>query len=237
MIEIGKIKIEGKVVIAPLAGYTNVVYRKIMKSFGASLVYTEMVSAKGLIYDNDKTWDYCEIDESERPVALQLFGGDILDLVNATKLVCEKSKPDLIDINLGCPVRKVLKQGAGSKLLQDPDKVYQLVKAVREASDVPVSVKIRAGWDHNNINCVEIAKKAEAAGASLIAIHGRTKSDLYSGHVNLEYIKMVKDAVKIPVIGNGDIRSLSDAIKMIDYTGVDAIMIGRAGLGLSLIHI
>ena len=191
MIRIGNVKLNGKVIIAPLAGYTYIVFRKIMKDFGASLVYTEMVSAKGLIYDNDKTWDYCLIEDSERPVALQLFGGDIDDMVKATKMVCEKAKPDIIDINMGCPVRKVLKQDAGSKLLQDPEKIYQMVKAVKEASSVPVSVKIRAGWDHNNINCVETAKAIEKAGASLIAIHGRTKSDLYNGKVNLDYIKMV----------------------------------------------
>ncbi len=232
MIEIGNIKIKGKVVIAPLAGYTNIVYRKIMKEFGASLVYTEMVSAKGLIYDNDKTWDYCEIEDIERPVALQLFGGNIEDMVRATKMVCEKVKPDIIDINMGCPVKKVLKQEAGSKMLQDPDKIYEMVKAVKEASgDVPVSVKIRAGWDHKSINCVEVARKIEKAGASLIAIHGRTKSDLYTRKVNLDFIKMVKDAVKIPVIGNGDIKSVEDAVKMIEYTNVDAIMIGRGALG------
>ncbi len=225
------IKIDGKVIIAPLAGYTNIVFRKIMKSFGASLVYTEMVSAKGLIYDNDRTWDYCEIEDIERPVVLQLFGGNIDDMVKATKMVCEKCNPDIIDINMGCPVKKVLKQDAGSKLLQDSEKIYQMVKEVVNVSTVPVSVKIRTGWDHQSINCVEIAKKIEAAGASMIAIHGRTKSDLYSGKVDLDAIKSVKEAVSIPVIGNGDVKSVEDAVKMIEYTNVDAIMIGRGVLG------
>lgn len=232
MFKVGNIEVKGKVVIAPLAGYTNIVYRKIMKSFGASLVYTEMVSAKGLIYDNDKTWDYCELDDIERPVALQLFGGNIKDMVEATKMVCEKVKPDIIDINMGCPVKKVLKQEAGSKMLQDPEHIYEMVKAVVEASgNTPVSVKIRAGWDHNSINCALVAKKIEEAGASLIAIHGRTKSDLYSGKVNLDFIKKVKETVNIPVIGNGDIKCVEDAVRMIEYTGCDAVMIGRGALG------
>lgn len=232
MFKVGNIEIKGKVVIAPLAGYTNIVYRKIMKKFGASLVYTEMVSAKGLIYDNDKTWEYCILEDVERPVALQLFGGNIDDMVAATKMVCEKAKPDIIDINMGCPVKKVLKQDAGSKMLQDPEHIYNMVKSVVEAAKgTPVSVKIRAGWDHNSINCALVAKKIEDAGASLIAIHGRTKSDLYGGHVNLDFIKQVKEAVNIPVIGNGDIKSVEDAIHMIEYTNCDGVMIGRAALG------
>lgn len=223
--------INGKVIIAPLAGYTNLAYRSIMKDFGASLVYTEMVSAKGLIFDNKQTYDYILTNDHEKPVAIQLFGGDIDDLVKATKIVCEKSTPSLIDINMGCPIKKVLKQDAGSALLENPDKIYEMVRRVVEVSTVPVSVKIRAGVDHSHINCVEVAKKIEEAGASLIAIHGRTKSDLYHGTVNLDYIKMVKDAVRIPVIGNGDIKTIEDAQKMLDYTGCDYVMIGRSTLG------
>lgn len=223
--------INGKVIIAPLAGYTNLAYRSIMKDFGASLVYTEMVSAKGLIFDNKQTYDYIITNDHEKPVAIQLFGGDIDDLVKATKIVCEKSTPSLIDINMGCPIKKVLKQDAGSALLENPDKIYEMVRRVVEVSTVPVSVKIRAGVDHSHINCVEVAKKIEEAGASLIAIHGRTKSDLYHGTVNLDYIKMVKDAVRIPVIGNGDIKTIEDAQKMLDYTGCDYVMIGRSTLG------
>ena len=230
MIDIKKV-LSGKVVLAPLAGYTNIAYRKIAKEMGAVLVYSEMVSAKGLIYDNDKTMEYLETIPMEHPIAIQIFGGDINEMVEATKIVCAKSQADIIDINMGCPVKKVLKQDAGSALLREPSKIYEMVKAVVEASTVPVSVKIRAGWTHEEINCVEVAKLIEKAGASLIAIHGRTKSDLYSGHVNLDYIKMVKDAVSIPVIGNGDIKTIEDAKMMMDYTGVDAIMVGRATLG------
>lgn len=223
--------IKGKVIIAPLAGYTNMAYRKITKRMGASLVYTEMVSAKGLIYENKQTIDYLRVCEEERPVAIQLFGGDIEDMVKATIIACKESNPDIIDINMGCPIRKVLKQGAGSELLKDVDKIYEMVRRVVEVSTVPVSVKIRAGIDHKSINCVEVAKAVERAGASLIAIHGRTKSDLYSGTVNLDYIKSVKEAVNIPVVGNGDIRSIEDAERMLNYTKCDYIMIGRKALG------
>lgn len=223
--------IKGKVVVAPLAGYTNLAYRKIMKEHKASLLYTEMVSAKGLIFDNEQTLEYIKLSGTEHPISVQLFGGNIEDMVKATKIVCEKSKPDIIDINMGCPIKKVLKQGAGCELLQDPEKVYNLVRSVKEASTVPVSVKIRAGIDHNHINCVEIAKACERAGASLIAIHGRTKSDMYTGKANLDYIKEVKENVSIPVIGNGDIKSVEDAIKMLEYTKCDYVMIGRGSLG------
>ena len=230
MIDIKEI-LKGKVVLAPMAGYTNIAYRKIAKEHGASLVYSEMVSAKGLIYENDKTLEYLNTIPFEHPLAIQIFGGDVEEMVKAARIVLSTHNADILDINMGCPVKKVLKQDAGSFLLKDPDKVYEMVKRIVEISDIPVSVKIRAGWDHYSINCVEVAKKIEEAGASLIAIHGRTKSDLYSGHVNLDYIKMVKDAVTIPVIGNGDIKTVDDAVRMIEYTGVDAIMVGRATLG------
>lgn len=226
-----KNKIKGKVIIAPLAGYTNAAYRKIMKMHKASLVYTEMVSAKGLIFENEQTLDYIKLNDDEHPISVQLFGGNVEDMRKATEIVCKRCKPDIIDINMGCPIKKVIKQGAGSELLKDPNKVYEMVRAVREASNVPVSIKIRAGDNHNAINCVEIAKQAERAGASLIAIHGRTKSDMYTGKANLDYIKMVKDNVNIPVIGNGDIKSVDDAINMINYTGCDYVMIGRGSLG------
>lgn len=223
--------IKGKVISAPLAGYTNIAYRKIMKEFGASLVYSEMVSSKGLMYDNEQTKAYINVTEEEKPVAIQLFGGEIEDMIIATKIVCANSTPSIIDINMGCPIRKVLKQGSGSELLKDPDKIYQMVKAVVDNSTVPVSVKIRAGYDHNSINCALVAKKIEEAGASLIAIHGRTKSDLYSGKVNLDFIKMVKESVSIPVIGNGDITTVEDAVRMIEYTNCDYVMVGRGAMG------
>lgn len=228
--KIGNIDI-GKVVLAPLAGYTNIVHRLIMKRAGAGLVYSEMISAKGLLYENDKTWDYTQINKEEHPISLQLFGGNAKDLSDAAKLLDERTTCDIIDINMGCPVKKVLKANSGSYLLQDIINVEKIVSEVVESVNKPVTVKIRAGWDHNHINCDKIAKACERAGASAIAIHGRTKSDLYRGSVNLDYIKLVKDSVSLPVIGNGDIKTLDDAIKMFDYTGVDAIMIGRASFG------
>lgn len=229
--KIGKINLDGKVILAPLAGYTNKVYRTIMREAGASLVYSEMISAKGLLHENDKTWEMLEVDSNEHPVALQLFGSDPQEMAQAAKFLDSKTTCDIIDINMGCPVRKVLKANSGSYLLKDPNLIYDIVSSVVQSVRKPVTVKIRAGWDHENINCVEVAKMIEKAGASAIMIHGRTKSDLYRGTVNLDYIKMVKDSVKIPVIGNGDIKSLKDALKMLEYTKVDAIAIGRGSLG------
>ena len=229
--KIGNVELNNRIILAPLAGYTNSSYRVIAKEMGASLVYSEMVSAKGLIFENDKTFEYIVSKKEERPIAIQLFGGEISDLIKATKIVTESGYADIIDINMGCPVKKVIKQGAGAYLLKDPQKVYEMVKGVVENTTLPVTVKIRAGWDHDSINCIEIAKMIEKAGASAIAIHGRTKSDLYGGKVNLDYIKMVKDNVSIPVIGNGDINSIEDCIKMINYTNCDFVMVGRATLG------
>lgn len=229
--KIGNIELKNKIIIAPLAGYTNIAYRKIYKEMGASLVFSEMISAKGLLYENDKTWELTNTSSEEHPVAIQLFGGDASDMHNATLMLDKRDDIDIIDINMGCPVRKVLKAGAGSAIIEDPKKVYEIVKAVVSATSKPVTVKIRAGVDHNNINCVEVARMAEAAGAKMITIHGRTRSDMYHGKVNLDYIKMVKEVVKIPVVGNGDIKTIEDAKKMIEYTGCDAIMIGRATIG------
>lgn len=229
--KIGNIELKNKIVIAPLAGYTDRSYRKICKEAGCSLVYTEMISAKGLLYENDKTWDLTKTTKFDHPIALQLFGGEASDLEEAAKRVDERCDIDIIDINMGCPVKKVLKSNSGSALLSDPKKVYEIVKRVVSVTNKPVTVKIRAGLDKDNINCVEIAKAIEMAGAKMIAIHGRTKNDFFKGSVNLDYIKMVKDAVNIPVVGNGDIKSIDDAIKMFEYTGCDGIMIGRATLG------
>lgn len=230
-IKLVKEYIKDKIVIAPLAGYTNLAFRKIVKEMGASLVYTEMVSAKGLIYENEKTFEYLKTTPFEHPLAVQIFGGDIEEMKKAAEIVFKEGCADILDINMGCPVKKVLKQEAGSKMLLDVDKIYQMVKALVDISPIPVSCKIRAGWDHQSINCVEVAKAIEKAGASLITIHGRTRSDLYGGKVNLDFIKMVKDAVSIPVIGNGDIKSIDDAKRMLEYTNCDAVMIGRGSLG------
>ena len=229
--KIGNILINNPIASAPLAGYSNLVFREMMKEHKAGLVFTEMISAKGLLYKSSKTWELTTISEKERPVALQLFGGEIEDLKKAAILIEEKTKANIIDLKIGCPVKKVLKSNCGASLLLDKDKVYQMVKAVVDSVGLPVSVKIRAGWDHDSINCVEIAQAIEKAKASAITIHGRTKSDLYRGKVNLDYIKMVKESIKIPVIGNGDIKTVEDALEMFKYTGCDMVMIGRGILG------
>ena len=232
MIKIGNIELENNVFLAPMAGVCNSAFRKIIKEMGCSLVYAEMVSDKGLIYNSQKTKDMLYFEECERPIAQQIFGSDKDTFVEAAKMVYEIMKPDIIDINMGCPVPKVaIKSQAGAALLKSPDKIFDIVSAVVKSVPCPVTVKIRSGWDSNNINAVEVAKICEKAGASAITIHGRTRSQGYSGTVDLDVIKAVKEAVSIPVIGNGDITSIESAEKMISYTGCDAIMIGRGVLG------
>ena len=227
---IGRVKIEGKLALAPLAGYTNKVYRKICHDMGASLTYTEMISDKGLLYENEKTWKLCEIDKNEHPTALQLFGGDIDELTKAAKLIDARSDCDIIDINMGCPVKKVLKAGSGSSLLRNVEYLEKMVRSVVQNVSKPVTVKMRIGFDHNSLNYLEVAKAIERAGAKAICVHGRTKSDFYSGKVNLEAIKEIKENVSIPVIGNGDVKTVEDLDNMLK-TGVDLVMIGRASFG------
>lgn len=229
--KIGNIEIKNKIVMAPMAGITNVAFRKIIKEFGAGLVVSEMVSDKALCYGNQKTIEMLTIDGDEHPVSIQIFGGDVESMVTAAKFVDEHSNCDIIDINMGCPVNKVLKSRAGSYLLQFPELVYDIVKNVVEAVSKPVTVKIRLGYDVNSINCVEIAKLIEKAGASAIALHGRTRSQMYEGCADWSYIKQVKEAVQIPVIGNGDVKNALDAKRMLEETGCDAVMVGRAALG------
>lgn len=227
---IGNVKIEGKLALAPLAGYTNKVYRKICHDMGASLIYTEMISDKGLLYENEKTWKLCEIDKNEHPTALQLFGGDIDELTKAAKLIDARSDCDIIDINMGCPVKKVLKAGSGSSLLRNVEYLEKMVRSVVQNVSKPVTVKMRIGFDHNSLNYLEVAKAIERAGAKAICVHGRTKSDFYNGKVNLEAIKEIKENVSIPVIGNGDVKTVEDLDNMLK-TGVDLVMIGRASFG------
>ncbi|MBQ3475090.1 MAG: tRNA dihydrouridine synthase DusB [Bacilli bacterium] len=231
MFKIGNIEIKNNICLAPMAGFCNSAFRRIVKEMGAGLVFAEMVSDKAIYYGSEKTIDMLKMTEEERPLAQQIFGSDKESFVFAAKKVMEIMKPDIIDINMGCPVPKVaVKSQAGSALLKNPNKIKEIVSAVVEAVDVPVTVKIRSGWDSNSINAVEVAKIIEEAGASAITVHPRTRAQGYSGKADWSIIKQVKEAVSIPVIGNGDIKSVDDAIKMMNETNCDAVMIGRAAL-------
>lgn len=230
--KIGNVEIKNQVVFAPMAGVSNISYRQIIKEMGAGLIYSEMISTMGIVYNGKKTIDLINFNENERPISIQIFGSDLKSFVEAAKYIEENFHPDIIDINMGCPVPKVaIKSQAGSALLKDPDKIYEIVKAVVDNTNTPITVKIRSGWDDKYINAVEVAQKIESAGASAIAIHARTRSQGYSGSANWNIIKEVKQSVKIPVIGNGDITSPELAKQMLDETGCDAIMVGRATLG------
>lgn len=232
MWKIGNVEIKNQIVLAPMAGISNSAFRRIAKEMGVGLVVAEMVSDKAIYFGSQKTIDMLYMKEEERPISQQIFGSDKESFVYAAKYILENMKPDIIDINMGCPVPKVATRAqAGSALLKNPDKVYEIVKAVVEAVDIPVTVKIRSGWDEKSINAVEIAKVIEKAGASAITVHPRTRAQGYSGKADWNIIKQVKENVKIPVIGNGDIKTCYDAKRMLEETKCDAVMIGRGVLG------
>lgn len=227
--KIGNVEIKNNVFLAPMAGITDLAYRLICKEFGAGLVYTEMISAKGIYYNDEKTKLLTQIDEKERPVAIQIFGSDADIMANVAKRMSEKA--DIIDINMGCPAPKVVKNDDGSKLMLNPALIDEIAYKVVKNSTVPVTVKIRKGWNDENVNAVEIAKILEKNGVSAVAVHGRTREQFYSGIADWDIIKKVKESVNIPVIGNGDVIDIDSANKMVEYTGCDAIMVGRAALG------
>ena len=232
MWKIGNVEIKNRIVLAPMAGISNTSFRKIIKSMGCGLIFAEMVSDKAIVFDNEKTMGLLKMDESERPIVQQIFGSDVESFVTAAKKIEKLMKPDIIDINMGCPVPKIaVRSQAGSALLKNPEKIGEIVKAVVNAVSIPVTIKIRSGWDENSINCVEVARIAEKNGASAITLHARTRKQGYSGKADWSLIKKVKESVSIPVIGNGDVTTPELAEKMLKDTGCDAVMIGRGVLG------
>lgn len=229
--QIGDIVMDNRVVLAPMAGICNSAFRLTVKEFGVGLVYAEMISDKAINFRNEKTMNMLYIDERENPLTLQIFGGDKENLVQAAKYVDKNTTADIIDINMGCPVNKIIKCEAGAKWLLDPNKIYEMVSAVVDAVDKPVSVKMRIGWDEERIFAVENAQAAERAGAAAIAMHGRTRVQMYEGKANWDVLAEVKKNINIPFIANGDVETPQDAKRILDHTGADAVMIGRAALG------
>ncbi|MTD39955.1 tRNA dihydrouridine synthase DusB [Erwinia sp. CPCC 100877] len=231
MWKIGNVEIPNRVVVAPMAGISNAAFRVTVKEFGAGLVVCEMISDKGIQHRNKKTLDMLYIDDREYPLSVQIFGGNKETLVEAAKFVEENTKAAIIDINMGCPVNKVIKAEAGAKWLLDPNKVYEMVEAVSSAVNLPVTVKMRIGWDEDHLFAVENALAAEKAGAAAVAMHGRTRVQMYEGQANWEILKEVKSRLTIPFMGNGDVKTPEDAKRMLEYVGADGVMIGRAALG------
>ena len=227
---IGDVKIDNNLFLAPMAGITDLPFRLLCKEQGCGLVYTEMISAKGLYYNNQRTYELLKIHDKEHPIGVQLFGSEPKIMGKMAEEV-SKSGVDLIDINMGCPAPKIVKNGEGCALMKDPDRAKTIIEAVTRATTKPVTIKMRKGWDEKNTNAIYIAKIAQEAGASAITVHGRTREDFYSGQADWDIIKKVKESVNIPVIGNGDIFTPHDAKRMLDYTGCDAIMIGRGAQG------
>ncbi len=231
--KIGNVEIPNQVVVAPMAGVTNSAFRVICKRFGAGYVVCEMISDRGIMYHNQRTLNMMDVDPEEHPMGIQIFGGTKETLVEAAKYVDQHTAADVIDINMGCPVNKVVKTDAGARWLLDPNKVYEMVSYVTDAVKKPVTVKMRTGWDDKHILAVENALAAERAGASAIAMHGRTRKQMYTGQADWNILKEVASQLKIPFMANGDVKTPEDAKKILDMTGATAAMIGRAAMGNS----
>ena len=229
---IGNVKIDSRLALAPMAGVTDLAFRTICRELGAGYTITEMVSAKALCYQDRKSIPLLTLGEGEHPCAAQLFGSDPACIQEAAAIALEKSGADILDLNMGCPVPKVVNSGDGSALMKDPEKAARILEAaVRGAGGRPVTVKFRLGWDKGSINCVEFARTMEQAGAAAVAVHGRTRTQMYSGRANWDYIREIKQTVSIPVIANGDVFNAREAVHILSYTGADMAMIGRACFG------
>ena len=229
--QIGSVTLAGRLALAPMAGVTDLAFRQICREHGATLTVTEMVSTKALCYQDKKTPRLLALGEDEHPAAAQVFGHEPETMAEGAKIARAVSGCDIIDINMGCPAPKIVNNGDGSALMRDPALAARVIEAVVKAVDVPVTVKFRKGWDEKSVNCVEFARMAEAAGAAAITIHGRTRAQQYSGKADWDAIRAVKQAVSIPVFANGDVAEPADAVRILEYTGADAVMIGRGALG------
>ena len=229
--KIGNLKFDNNIFLAPMAGVTDVAFRGLCKEMGCGLVYSEMISAKGLYYGSENTEKMLEICEAEKPIAVQIFGNDPLIMAKAAEYFNDNKDICILDINMGCPAPKIVRNGEGSALMKEPKLAADIVREVKKASNKPVTVKFRKGFDEDNINAVEFAKAIECAGADAIAVHGRTRAQMYEGVADWDIIRQVKEAVSIPVIGNGDVVSPEDAKRLIEISNCDGIMIGRGSMG------